>query len=227
MLEWLQDVSTIDPTLTLAVIAGRIMVAAALGLVVTLVYLGSQRRSVGEVFPLASTLILLTVLVAMTTLVIGNSFARAFSLVGVLSIVRFRTIVEDTRDTAFVIFAVVVGMASGAGDLRVCAAGMPVVAAASLSLYAIEKYTRRLHPERKLEVRIGRDLDPCIVLQPVFQDHLVTHRLVSATTAKQGQSVELKYMIRLTNTDGVLALLRSLQTTSGVECVEINGTKTE
>ena len=50
----------------------------------------------------------------MVSMVIGNEIARAFSLVGALSIVRFRTVVEDTRDTAFVIFAVVVGMALGA-----------------------------------------------------------------------------------------------------------------
>ena len=50
---------------------------------------------------------LLTILIAMVTMVIGNNMARAFGLVGALSIVRFRTVVEDTRDTAFVIFAVV------------------------------------------------------------------------------------------------------------------------
>ncbi|MDZ4830382.1 MAG: hypothetical protein SGJ09_09330 [Phycisphaerae bacterium] len=48
-----------------------------------------------------------------TTMVIGSSVARAFSLVGALSLVRFRTVVDDTRDTAFVIFALIVGMAAG------------------------------------------------------------------------------------------------------------------
>src|SRR2546430_13730647 len=46
-----------------------------------------------------------------STQVIGDNVARAFSLVGALSIVRFRTVVRDTQDTAYVIFAVVVGMA--------------------------------------------------------------------------------------------------------------------
>jgi hypothetical protein len=35
-------------------------------------------------------------------------------MVGALSIVRFRTVVDDTRDTVFVMFAVIVGMAAGA-----------------------------------------------------------------------------------------------------------------
>ena len=61
------------------------------------------------------TLVLLTILIAMVTQVIGDNVARAFSLVGALSIVRFRTVVRDTQDTAYVIFAVAVGMAVGAG----------------------------------------------------------------------------------------------------------------
>ena len=60
------------------------------------------------------TLVLLTILIAMVTQVIGDNVARAFSLVGALSIVRFRTVVRDTQDTAYVIFAVAVGMAVGA-----------------------------------------------------------------------------------------------------------------
>ena len=48
------------------------------------------------------TLVLLTILIAMVTQVIGDNVARAFSLVGALSIVRFRTVVRDTQDTAYV-----------------------------------------------------------------------------------------------------------------------------
>ena len=67
----------------------------------------------------------------MVTQVIGDNIARAFSLVGALSIVRFRTVVRDTQDTAFVIFAVVVGMAAGARDLVVAGIGIVVIGAAA------------------------------------------------------------------------------------------------
>ena len=67
------------------------------------------------------TLVLLTILIAMVTQVIGDNVARAFSLVGALSIVRFRTVVRDTQDTAYVIFAVAVGMAVGANNFSVAA----------------------------------------------------------------------------------------------------------
>ncbi len=52
----------------------------------------------------------------MVTQVIGDNVARAFSLVGALSIVRFCILpFRDIPDTAYVIFAVIIGMAVGAG----------------------------------------------------------------------------------------------------------------
>ena len=74
-----------------------------------------------------ATLVLLTVLIGMISSVIGDNIARAFSLVGALAIVRFRTIVEDTRDTAFVIYSVVMGMAAGLGSYYSAMLAMPAV----------------------------------------------------------------------------------------------------
>jgi uncharacterized membrane protein YhiD involved in acid resistance len=46
-------------------------------------------------------------------LIIGSNIARAFALVGAMSIVRFRNPVKDTRDLVFVFIAIAVGMACG------------------------------------------------------------------------------------------------------------------
>src|SRR6266487_1309007 len=87
----------------------RLILAMALGWIVSLIY--RRTRAAHEVMPsFTVTLVLLAILIAMVTQVIGDNVARAFSLVGALSIVRFRTVVRDTQDTAYVIFAVVVGM---------------------------------------------------------------------------------------------------------------------
>jgi uncharacterized membrane protein YhiD involved in acid resistance len=48
-------------------------------------------------------------------MVIGNNLARAFGLVGAMSIIRFRTAVRDVQDIVFIFFALAVGMASGVG----------------------------------------------------------------------------------------------------------------
>src|ERR1700758_1530081 len=101
----------------------RLLIALALGGVVSWIYCRTRRDAdIAPSFP--TTLVLLSVLIAMVTQVIGDNVARAFSLVGALSIVRFRTVVRDTQDTAYVIFAVVVGMAIGAKNPWVAIIGL-------------------------------------------------------------------------------------------------------
>ncbi|MHC4525970.1 MAG: DUF4956 domain-containing protein, partial [Planctomycetota bacterium] len=57
------------------------------------------------------SLILITVIVAMVMSTISGSFVMAVGLMGALSIIRFRNIIKDTRDIAFIFSALVIGMA--------------------------------------------------------------------------------------------------------------------
>ena len=114
--------------------AWRIGIALVLGAAVAGLYRFARRgEDVPSTFP--TTLVLLAVLIAMATQIIGDNIARAFSLVEALSVVRFRTVVKDTQDTAFVIFAVVVGMAAGADDLAVAFVGLAIVGIAAIGLW--------------------------------------------------------------------------------------------
>src|SRR6187549_1076573 len=111
----------------------RLVTATVLGGLVAWVYRSTRDRV--DVTPsFTATLVLLSILIAMVTQVIGDNVARAFSLVGALSIVRFRTVVRDTQDTAFVIFSVAVGMAVGAGYPWLAVAGSAVVAVAAFAM---------------------------------------------------------------------------------------------
>jgi len=59
------------------------------------------------------TLVMFGILVSMVMLIIGSNIARAFTLVGALSIVRFRNAIKETKDVAFIFFVMVIGMAVG------------------------------------------------------------------------------------------------------------------
>ena len=59
------------------------------------------------------TIVLVGVTVALIMVIIGSDIARAFALVGAMSIVRFRTPVKDSRDLVFVFAAIAIGMACG------------------------------------------------------------------------------------------------------------------
>lgn len=93
----------------------NLLVAAALGFLVSFIYRATHRGlSYSQSFTL--TILFVTVIVAMVMMVIGGSLARAFALVGALSIIRFRTVIKDTKDTAYVFLALAVGMAAGTSN---------------------------------------------------------------------------------------------------------------
>src|SRR6266542_1701014 len=111
----------------------RLLIALALGALVAWIY-RATRKSAEMSRSFTTTLVLLAILIAMVTQVIGDNVARAFSLVGALSIVRFRTVVRDTQDTAYVIFAVAIGMALGANHPTVALCGLVIIGGAALML---------------------------------------------------------------------------------------------
>ncbi len=142
-------------------LALRLGLALVLGLVISGLYRFTRAQPESSSFP--ATLVLLTILIAMVTKVIGDNVARAFSLVGALSIVRFRTVVRDTEDMAYVIFAVVIGMALGANRLWVAGLGITIVGLAAFLLMKRKKETV-VEPPHTLTVRaaIGREVDAMV-----------------------------------------------------------------
>lgn len=196
----------------------RMTVSVVCGLAVAATHWRTQRGVARS--PLGTTLVLLTVLVAITAIVIGNNVARAFSLVGALSIVRFRTAVDDTRDTAFVVFAVVVGMAAGTGQFAVCAVGIPIVSAAACVLHRLHQVDTSIADERRLDLRIAGDRDPEALCAEIFALNLDSHRLCQILTAKQGSSLDVRYAVRLKDSSQVLDFVRALQRIDGVQSVE-------
>ena len=125
MPEWFSNVSADQLPPEMPILATRLLLAWFFGCVVA--WLAKRYRPAGANDTLTLTLVLMSILIAMATQIIGDNIARAFSLVGALSIVRFRTAVPATRDVAFVLAAVVVGMAVGAGQYWVALLGILVV----------------------------------------------------------------------------------------------------
>lgn len=81
------------------------------------------------------TLIFVGVVVAMVMMIIGNNLARAFALVGALSIIRFRTVVKDTKDMGYIFMSLAAGMAAGTSSYFLAVAGTIVLMAIALVLH--------------------------------------------------------------------------------------------
>ena len=202
-------------------LAWRLVLSAVLGFAIAGIYWLTHRRDESLSMGFISTLVLLAILVAMVTQVIGESVARAFSLVGALSIVRFRTVVEDTRDTAFVIFSVIVGMAVGAGRAEVALVGLVVVGCAALLTRPRRAAMNLVDPGWSLSVRVGIGQAILDVLGSTLREYCAESDLLTTGTARQGAALELTYKVRLRPASDPIGVVGALNRLEGVQNVEL------
>ncbi len=215
MPDWLM---TTSPELqsTVTTLAMRLLLAWLCGWIVA--FLARRKLPSGTPDTLTLTLVLMCILIAMATQIIGDNIARAFSLVGALSIVRFRTAVPATRDVAFVLAAVVVGMAIGAGQYWVTAIGLVTVGLAShfnstsASQDAVK--SQAADPWR-LTLKVG--LHASDGLEAELERMTESYQLISAETARRGGALELVYSYQPREGFDASQLIAALNTLPNVE----------
>jgi|TARA_B100001142_G_C14260553_1_gene626824 hypothetical protein len=133
----------------------NLSLAIVLGLFISYVYKYTHKGvSYSQSFML--TIVFVTIIVAMVMMIIGNNIARAFALVGALSIIRFRTVIKDTKDTAFVFLALAAGMASGTTSHFLAIAGTLVTSIVAYILYTTN-YGSIYSSEFILRFRLSQD----------------------------------------------------------------------
>ncbi len=96
----------------------NLLVACALGVTVALTYRRTHHGlSYSQAFVVS--LVFVSIIACGAIMVIGSNIARAFGLVGALSIIRYRTVVKDTRDASFIFLSLVVGFACGTSSFLI------------------------------------------------------------------------------------------------------------
>jgi hypothetical protein len=221
MLEALKGPFADGSQISVTEILARLVVAAIFGGLVAFVYRRSRNEiDISPTFP--PTLVLLSILIAMVTQVIGDNVARAFSLVGALAIVRFRTVVRDTQDTAFVILAVVVGMAVGASAPWVAGIGLGLVAVVAIMMKppATGDYITG-HLPLLVKIRIGLGHDAEALLGSTLDVYFSHRRLESIETAKHGVSIDVAYEAKMREPGTAEQLVRALNRLEGVQSVRV------
>jgi hypothetical protein len=119
----------------------KLVCAAMIGILISVVHRRCHREK-----PIPKSLeqsqILLCVAGAMIMIIIGNSLARAFGVAGAAGIVRFRTPVEDPKDTTVIFLMLSLGLACGLGAFAVAGLGTVFLA---VFLVVLDKFgeTRR------------------------------------------------------------------------------------
>jgi uncharacterized membrane protein YhiD involved in acid resistance len=218
-LEWLTKAVAPGSGVPYEEVALRLGAGFVFGCVVSLTYRATVRNkgSAGTILP---TLLLLSVLIALVTVVINDDIARAFSLVGALAIVRFRTVVEDTRDTAFVIYAVAVGMSAGLGYFVAPMLAAPLVA---LGAFVFQPRERAGRNEGLLVLRLAAGRPPEGAVRAALEKYVGGGRLTGLATARGGAALDATYAVDLPTAEAAVALLAELSRIEGVQGVELKG----
>jgi hypothetical protein len=217
MQEWMLNALNDDVKLRISELLLRLLAAFVLGCISAGVHLLTARHN--RAAGLLGTLVILSVLMAVLTIVVGNSLARAFSLVGSMAIIRFRSVVEDTRDTAFVMLAVVCGVACGSGYVLAAAAAIPLVLLGSW--FFRSDLPSAEAGEQSLTLRLGMASGAEQKVQTLLKERGMSYRLASLETVRGGAALDVKFLIAPLAATAALALVADLNRIDGVQGVEL------
>lgn len=169
---------------------------------------------------LLSAFALLPPIGSMVMMVIGNSLARAFSLVGALAIIRFRTRLRSPWDLSFVFLALTLGVACGVGAHQVALIGMLVVGLGILVIGALPG-TRPSPEAYVLRCEVAAHQVGERELAPVMTPHLEEQHLDQAHTRRFGEALSLTWRVVLKPDATLETLIRELAAVEGVERVTV------
>jgi len=167
------------------------------------------------------TLVLITMITSMVIMVIGNNLARAFGLVGAMSIIRFRTVLKDTRDIAFVFWSLAAGLAMGADALAVGLFGTLVIGAIVLVL-TYSSYGIVRMKEVLLRFSIIPEEGNDKIYKDVFDTYLKSYTLLDVKSVRMGQMLELSFHVRLKDPKKQSQFVSDLSSLEGIERVLIH-----
>ena len=140
------------------------------------------------------TLFIMSLVTATIMMIIGSNIARAFTLVGALSIIRFRTAVKDARDTGFIFLTIAAGMASGTGFYLV---GFLSTTFTCLLLFALfwSDYGRKEAAEKLLKVELPLDTDYENIFDHIFRENLKRWSLINTERFIKENLCELIFIV--------------------------------
>ena len=186
---------TIDiQPLTLTGILLVLITSTILGGLISLVYVLTHRKTVYDQ-SFSMTLFLMPVVISVIVLLISDNLARAFSLAGVFTLVRFRTAIADSRDITYILSTVGIALASAMGLI-----GIAIIIALFISILLFILHFLRLDKDStnhaKLKIIIPENLNYANAFDDVFKKYVMSYKLQKVKTTDFGTMFELTYLIK-------------------------------
>ena len=172
-------------------------------------------RGVSYSGTMARSLIILSMVVALVMMVVGNNIARAFGLFGALALIRFRTPVKDANDTVFLFLSVAIGIAMGTGNVLIGTVGTILICLTYFYL-SVSKFGNRLSHNGLLRFNLpaGEVRDDAI--HTILGRYCDSFNLLHLREAERGKTVEFSYQIDMVDTDSGSSLIADIEQVDGV-----------
>jgi uncharacterized membrane protein YhiD involved in acid resistance len=160
------------------------------------------------------TLVLMGMVVCIIMLIVGSNIARAFSLVGALSIIRFRNAVKETRDVGFIFFAMAIGMATGTKFYSLAIVATIIIGLVILIMNRFDWYAREA-ASQILKIQLPNDTDFDTLFDNIFVTYTRASDLISVDSVRSGMLTELVYSVALKKSATVQAFLAEVKKVNG------------
>ncbi|GMK42505.1 DUF4956 domain-containing protein [Paenibacillus sp. CCS19] len=183
----------------------------ALGGLISFTYMKTQAAYTQN---FALTMIVLPTIVAIIILLIGSNIARAFSLAGAFSIIRFRSAPGDPKDIAFVLFTMAAGLACGVGAYGYAILFTVVLCLLMFLLKAI-KFGAKTSTQKLLKVTIPENLNYERTFDEIFNIFSVKYELKKVRTTELGSLYELVYAVTIGQETDQKELLDAIRVRNG------------
>lgn len=160
------------------------------------------------------SLVMLPAVVCLVIMLIGSNVARAFSVAGIFTLVRFRSVPGDGKDISLVFMAMGAGIAAGLGYLTI---GVAAIAVLSIVIVLVNLLgTKVLQKEYKqLRVLIPEDMDYQSVFDDIFANYTKKATLSRIKTTNMGTLYELTYHILMKNDENEKKFMDEIRSRNG------------
>lgn len=160
------------------------------------------------------TLVLNGMIVAVVMMIVGSNIARAFSLVGALSIIRFRNAVKETRDVGFIFFTMAIGMAIGTRFYLLGVIAAIVISLVILLMTRFNWYAREMSSQiLRIQIPNGAPFDT--LFDKAFLKYTNTSELISVDSVHSGMMTDLTYSIGMKKSSQIQEFLTEIRNLNG------------
>jgi len=156
------------------------------------------------------TLVLNGMIVALVMLIVGSSIARAFSLVGALSIIRFRNAVKEPRDVGFIFFT----MAVGTRFYLLAVIATTVISLVILLMTRFNLFAREMSSQiLRIQFPNGEPFD--VLFEKAFLKYTNASELISVDSVNNGLLTDLTYSIGMKKSNQIPDFLNEIRNPNG------------